>query len=166
MVYGKAQHKNNLPTINMGLLGGHCFYIKKMDVLCKWWECKSCRQIFTQNKDLTVHLKEERCTGGKTKIICSGSKFKHILNSLEKVFYSEDSKFSYIACIWIEAQAIETGKYFHQKMCGHSGERMVTVWVLNDEGKKNKHLFWMMDMNLKRTQCINFMDVIGMGIHA
>ena len=25
LVYGKAQHKNNLPTINMGLLGGHCF---------------------------------------------------------------------------------------------------------------------------------------------
>ena len=34
-IYGsKAQHKNNLPAINMGLLGG-CFYIKKMDVFCK-----------------------------------------------------------------------------------------------------------------------------------
>ena len=31
---GKIQHKNDLPTINMGLLRGHCFYIKKMDVLC------------------------------------------------------------------------------------------------------------------------------------
>ena len=29
LAYNKAQHKNNLPTINMGLLGGHCFYIKK-----------------------------------------------------------------------------------------------------------------------------------------
>ena len=35
LVYSKAQHKNNLPTINMGLLGDHCFYIKKIDVLCK-----------------------------------------------------------------------------------------------------------------------------------
>ena len=35
LVYGKIQHKNSLSTINMGLLGGHCFYIKKMDVLCK-----------------------------------------------------------------------------------------------------------------------------------
>ena len=34
LVYGKIQHKNDLPTINMGLLGGHCFYIIKMDVLC------------------------------------------------------------------------------------------------------------------------------------
>ena len=60
LVYGKAQHKNNLPTINMRLLRGHCFYIKKMNVLCRRWECKGCRQIFTRNQDLTVHLKEER----------------------------------------------------------------------------------------------------------
>ena len=35
LVYGKIQHKNNLPTINMGLLGAHCVYIKKMDVPSK-----------------------------------------------------------------------------------------------------------------------------------
>ena len=50
-------------------------------------------------------------------------------------------------------------------MCGHGGERMVKVWVLNDKGKKRRYLFWSMDMNLKPTQCINFMNVIGMGIH-
>ena len=48
LVYGKIQHKSDLPIINMGLLEGHCFYIKKMDVLCKQWECKGCKQIFTQ----------------------------------------------------------------------------------------------------------------------
>ena len=42
LVYGKIQYKNDLPTVNIGLLGGHCFYIKKMDVLCKRWECKGC----------------------------------------------------------------------------------------------------------------------------
>ena len=81
LIYGKIQHKSDLPTINMGLLGGHCFYIKKVDVLSKRWECKGCRQIFMRNEDLTRHLKEERCAGGKTKIICSGRKFKHIWNS-------------------------------------------------------------------------------------
>ena len=74
--------QNDLPTINMGLLGGHCFYIKKMDVLCKRRKYKVCRQIFTRNEDLTRHLKDERCTGGKTRIICLGGKFKHILNSM------------------------------------------------------------------------------------
>ena len=29
LAYGKAQHKHNLLTINMGLLGGYCFHIKK-----------------------------------------------------------------------------------------------------------------------------------------
>ena len=82
------------------------------------------------------HLKDERCTGGKTKIIYSGGKFKHILNSSEKVFYDGDRKFSYAACQWIEAQAIETDKHIHHKMCGQGGERMVKVWVLNDKVKK------------------------------
>ena len=87
----------------------------EMDVLCKRWECKGCKQTFTRNEDLTVHLKEERCTGGKTKIICSGGKFKHILKSSEKVFYGGKTKFSYSACQWIEAQAMETGKHIHHK---------------------------------------------------
>ena len=69
------------------------------------------------------HLKEERCTGGKTKIIYSGGKFKHILNSSEKVFYGDDKNL----LIPIETQAMETGKHIHHKMCGHGGERMVNV---------------------------------------
>ena len=80
------------------------------------------------------HIKDERCTGGKTKINCLDGKFNHILNSSEKVFYGGDTKFSYAACQWIEVQAIETGKHIDHKMCGHSGERMLKVWVLNDKG--------------------------------
>ena len=75
LVYGKIQHKSDLPTINRRLLGSHCFYIERMDVLCKRWECKDCRQIFKRNENLIRHLKDERCIGGKTKIICSGSEF-------------------------------------------------------------------------------------------
>ena len=41
----------------------------------------------------------------------------------------------------IEAQAIETGKHIHHKMCGHGGERMVTVWVLSDKGEKEPASF-------------------------
>ena len=127
LVYGKIQCKNDLPTVNIGLLRGHCFYIKKMDVLCKRWKCKGWRQIFTRKNDLTVHLKKERCTGRKTTIICSGGKFRHILNSSEKVFYGGNTKCSYTACQWIKAQVIETGKHIHHKMCEHGGERMVKV---------------------------------------
>ena len=34
------------------------------------------------------------------------------------------------------------------------------------KAKKNWYLFWSMALNLKPLQCINFMDVIGMGRHA
>ena len=72
-----------------------------------------------RNEDLTRHLKEGRCTGEKAKTICPGGTFKHILNSSERVFYGGDTKFSYTACQWIEAQAMKTGKHIHHKMCGH-----------------------------------------------
>ena len=62
-----------------------------------------------------------------------GGKFKHILNSFQKLFYGGDTKFSYAACQWTEAQEMETGKYVHHKMCGHGEKCMVTVWVLNDK---------------------------------
>ena len=84
------------------------------------------------------HLKEEICTEGKTKIIFSRGKFKHILNSSKKVLYGGDTKFSYTACQWIEAQAMKTGKHIHHKMCGHGRERMVNAWVLNGKSKKHQ----------------------------
>ena len=141
LVYGKIQYKSDLPTVNMRLLGGNCFYIKKMDVLCKRWECKKCKQLFTRDENLIKHFKEERCTGRKTKIICSGGKFRHILNSSEKVFYGGETKFSYTACQWIEAEAVKIGKHIHHKMCGHGGERMVKVQILNDKGRKEPVTF-------------------------
>ena len=51
LVYGKIQYKRDLLTVNMGLMRGHRFYIKKMDVLCKQWECKGCKQIFTRDEN-------------------------------------------------------------------------------------------------------------------
>ena len=128
----------------MGLLGCHGFYIKKMDVFCGRWEYKGCRQIFTQNENLIRHLKEEKCTGEKTKIISPGGKFRHILNSSKKVFYGGDTKFGNNTCQWIEAQAIEIDKHIHHKMYRHGGERMVQVWVLNDKGK-NEQVSFLLD---------------------
>ena len=106
-------------------------------MLCGRWECKGCSQIFMRNENLIRRLKKEKFAGGETKIICSGGKFKHILNSSEKVFYGGDTKLSYTACQWTEAKAIETSKHIHHKMCGNGGESMVKVRVLNDKDKKN-----------------------------
>ena len=57
LVYGKIQYKSNLSTVNMGLWQSHCFCIKNVDVLCKRWECKGCKQIFTRDGSLIKHLK-------------------------------------------------------------------------------------------------------------
>ena len=124
LVYGKIQYTRKIyEQINIGLFEGHCFYIKDMDVLCKKWECKCCKQIFTHSSNLTKHLTEERCTGGKTKIVCNGGKFKHIMNSSEKVFYGGNTQFSYAGCQWIEYESQRSGKHIHHAMCGHGGEK-------------------------------------------
>ena len=97
-------------------------------------------QIFTRNEDLTRHLKE-KSTRGETKVICPGGKFELILNQSEKGFYGGDTNFSNTTCQWIEAQAIETGKHIHHKMCGHGGKRMVKVWILNEKNRKEPVTF-------------------------
>ena len=41
LVYGHNQYgKCRKSDINLGMLDGHCFYIKKMDVLTQSWECE------------------------------------------------------------------------------------------------------------------------------
>ena len=87
LVYGKNQYRASLDTINLGIFGGHCFYIKKMDVLCQKWECVACKQVFTRSENLSRHLTDGSCNGGKPKLICNGKKFKRLLNASEKVFY-------------------------------------------------------------------------------
>ena len=106
-------------TTSTWVLAGHCFYIKKMNVLTQSWECKVCKQLFTQEHDLRRH-KENECGGVKTKIICRGKKVKRMASKSEKVFY--DKSFSYAVCQWIEAMSRETGRHIHHTLCGHGGE--------------------------------------------
>ena len=82
------------------------------------WKCKSHKQIFTLDENLIRHVKEGRCAVGITKIVCSGSKIRHILNSCKKVFYGSDKKLSYTACQWNEAEPADIGNRIHHKMCG------------------------------------------------
>ena len=79
--------------------------------------------------------------------------------------YRGDTKFSYTACQWTEAQAMETGKHIHHKMCGHDGERMVKVWVLNDKAKKEPVTLLVDGYESEAKTVYHFMDVVGMGIH-
>ena len=119
MVYRQKQYKEELNMIYLGMLGGHCFYIKKMDVLKQKWKYLDCKKVFTRSNDLSHHTADGSCNGGKTKIICNGKKIKRILISSEKVFYGGLSNYSYSVCQWIEHTREETGKHIHHALCGH-----------------------------------------------
>ena len=123
LVYGQNQcRKGRKGDINLGMLAGHCFYIKKMDILTQSWECEVCKQLFTRKHDLRRH-KELECEGVNTTIICQGEKVKRMPSESEKVFYGES--FSYAACQWLEYMSIETGRHIHHALCGHGGERVM-----------------------------------------
>ena len=150
LVFGKNQFKKNLPCVDIGLFvygdydededeedkrdsrQGHCFFIKDIELLAKLWECAGCKQRFNRHDNFNRHVTGGTCGGGKTKLICPGTKFRRIMNSSEKVFYGENTNFSYAACQWIEKQSELIGKHIHHALCGHGGKFSVII-----SGKKN-----------------------------
>ena len=145
LVFGKNQFKKNLPCVDIGLFVygdydededeednenpriGHCFFIKDIELLAKLWECAGCKQRFNRHDNYNRHVTGGTCGGGKTKLICPGTKFRRITNSSEKVFYGENKNFSYAACQWIEKQSELIGEHIHHALCGHGGEFSVII---------------------------------------
>ena len=145
LVFGKNQFKKNLPCVDIGLFvygdydededeedkrdsrQVHCFFIKYIELLAKLWECAGCKQRFNRHDNYNRHVTGGTCGGGKTKLICPGTKFRRIMNSSEKVFYGENTNFSYAACQWIEKQSELIGKHIHHALCGHGGEFSVKI---------------------------------------
>ena len=145
IVFGKNQFKKNLPCVDNGLFvygdydededeedkrdsrQGHCFFIKDIELLTKLWECGGCGQRFNDHRNYNRHVTGGTCGGGKTKLISPGTKFRRIMNSSEKVFYGENTNFSYAACQWIEKQSELIGKHIHHALCGHGGEFSVKI---------------------------------------
>ena len=63
------------------------------------------------------------------------------MNSTEKVFYGGSQNYSYSACQWIEKQSEKIGHHIHHALCGHGGERQVTVLIENDKGELTPHCY-------------------------
>ena len=145
LVFGKNQFKKNLPCVDIGLFvygdydededkednqnprRGHCFFIKDIELLAKLWECAGCKQRFNRHDNYNRHVTGGTCGGGKTNLICPGTKFRRIMNSTEIVFYGGKNNFSYAACQWIEKQSELIGKHIHHALCGHGGEFSVII---------------------------------------
>ena len=134
LVFGQNQFRVSRSNLDIGLYEGHCFFIKDVNLFANHWECEGCHQRFTRHDNYHRHATEELCTGGQTKLLCPGEKFKRIMNSSEKVFYGGNTQFSFEGCKWIEKQSEKIGKHIHHAMCGHGGERCVTY--KNFEGKE------------------------------
>ena len=100
---------------------------KKLETLTEHWECAGCEQRFNRHDNYNRHVTENLCSGGKTKLICHGGKFQHIMNSSEKIFYGGNTQFSYIGCRWIEKQSEVIGTHIHHALCGHGGERCILI---------------------------------------
>jgi len=85
MVYGKNKFKESRESIDIGLYVdkskemSHCFYIKNLELLTTHWNCKGCGQRFERHGNYHRHVNEDRCTGGKTTVICKGEKFRKIM---------------------------------------------------------------------------------------
>ncbi|XP_057317023.1 uncharacterized protein LOC130658019 [Hydractinia symbiolongicarpus] len=155
LVYGQNQYKKDLDTINIGMLQGHCFYIKKMDVLTQHWECEVCTQRFTRSENLTRH-KQNECEGIRTKIICKGDRVERMQSSSEKVFYP-DKGFSYAACQWMEAMSKQTGRHIHHALRG-MGENVLYVRVVRLYTRS-------MGLILRQKQYTNTTAANGMDAH-
>ena len=52
-------------------------------------ECTGFQQRFIHYNNYDRHVTEKQCNGSQPKLLCDGGKFKHIMNSSEKVFYGE-----------------------------------------------------------------------------
>ena len=135
LVFGQNQFRASRSNLDIGLYEGHCFFIKDINLLANHWECAGCQQRFTRHDNYHRHATEGRCTGGQTKLLCPGDKFKGIMNSSEKVFYGGgNTQFSFKGCRWIEKQSENIGKHIHHALCSHGGERCVTYKT--SEGKE------------------------------
>ena len=97
LIFGHAHHGSSLSNIDIGLHEEHCFHIKSLDVLANHWECVGYQQRFTYHDNYERQVTERRCNGGQPKLVCDGGKFKHIMNSSEKVFYGGNTQFSWKA---------------------------------------------------------------------
>ncbi|XP_057316834.1 uncharacterized protein LOC130657857 [Hydractinia symbiolongicarpus] len=136
LVYGQNQNKKDLDTINLGMLDGHCFYIKKIDVLTQHWECEACKQRFNRAENLTRHKKNE-CEGKKPTIICKDG-------------YEPQTRtvYEYHGCKWhrCPCQGTNTNKYRYtatkskEEGIRKLGYNLVTVWECESPPKARRYV--------------------------
>jgi len=109
--------------MTIGWYGGHAFLIKDMKKVASICACAYCNQQLTKVSNLHRHA--DRCTSGKTEVICPGTVVERPQSAYEKAFYTKTNT-SKGSIAWLEYEAEKRNLHIHRALCGHGGERWNT----------------------------------------
>ena len=119
----RRNHPAKLKNIlTIGIYEGQAFVIKDIAKLAKTYASVNCQARFTQAGSLQQHT--QKCSQGKTLIMCPGGKVEAPKLSFEKVFFPKHSA-SQESIRWLEQEAKQRKIHIHHAMCGHGGERWI-----------------------------------------
>jgi len=109
-----------IEPMTIGWYGNHAFLIKDINKIANIYACAHCNQQFTNAWNLQRHA--DRCTSGKTEVICPGTVVERLQSAYEKAFCPKTNA-SKGSVDWLEYEAEKRNLHIHHALCGHGGER-------------------------------------------
>ena len=94
-----------IQPMTIGWYNNHAFLIKDIKKLARQYACGHCNQQFTGTWELQRHA--DRCTSGKTEVICPGKVVERPQSAYEKAFYPKTNA-SKGSIDWLEYEAEKT----------------------------------------------------------
>ena len=123
-----------IEPMTIGWYGDHAFLIKDSKKVANVYACAHCNQQFTQACNLQRHA--DRCTSGKTKVICPGEVVERPQSAYAKAFYPKTNA-SKGSMDWLQYEAEKRYLHIHHALCGHGGER----WIVDGYEPTTKTVF-------------------------
>ena len=111
-----------IEPMTIGWYGDHAFLIKDIKKVANTYACAHCNQQFMNASNL--HRHSDRCTRGKTEVICPGEIVERPQSAYEKAFYPKTNA-SKGSIDWLEYEAEKRNLHIHHALCGHGGERWI-----------------------------------------
>jgi len=138
-----------IEPMTIGWYGGHAFLIKGIKKVANIYACAHCNQQFTKALDLQRHA--DRCTSGKTEVICPGTVVARPQSAYKKVFYPKTNA-SKGSIDWLECEAEKRNLHIHHALYGHGGERWIAGAFVYGYEPSTKTVF-QYRLSLSRLSC-------------
>ena len=107
--------------MTIGWYSDHAFFIKDNKKITNIYACAYCNQLFTQAWNLQRHA--DRCTSGKTKVVCPGTVVKRSQSAYEKAFFPKTNA-STGSVDWLEFEAEKWNLDIHRLHWWRVAERI------------------------------------------